>query len=83
MPKSIGVSETKRFVIGFSRKGQLQFFVSHKDLNPPNDPYPVDPAHLSAYICDAVKYLRNPSSKRWKDFVKRWPKAANWSSTKP
>ena len=82
MPRSVGVSETKGFVVRFSRKGQLQFFVSHKDLNPPGDPYPVDPAHLSAYICDALKFLRNPSKQR-STFVRRWPKAANWPSTKP
>ena len=76
------VSETKRFLVGFSRRGGLLFFVSHRDLNPPNDPYPVPPEYLSAYMADAVKVLKNPSRQR-EGFVRRWPKAANWPALKP
>jgi len=69
---SIQIKESKRFIIGFSKKGGLCFFVHHKDISPANDPIPISPVDLTSYLGDAIKFLKNPE-KHAEKFAKRWP----------
>jgi hypothetical protein len=73
------IGESKRFIVGWGRDkgGRICFFVSHKDINPQNDPVPINPEDLSSYMMDAVKYLRNPKRNRER-FVRRWEKVAKY-----
>lgn len=69
MAKQVG--ESDRFVVGFSKKGRPCFFVSHKKINPPSDPTPIQPEDLSSFMTDAVKYLKNPK-RHANRFKQRW-----------
>jgi len=65
------IRESKRFVIGWGKKdGRLCFFVSHKDINRPQDPRPIDPKDLVQYLKEAVEYIEN--SKRSIGFLQKW-----------
>ncbi len=70
MPKSL--RETEGFVVRFTRKRKVVFFVTHKSLRGSDkDPIVVNPEDLSAFMSDAVRYVRNPARHRER-FRRRW-----------
>jgi hypothetical protein len=70
MPKSL--RETEGFVVRFTKTGRVTFFVTHKGLGGSDrDPIVVNPEDLSAFMSDAVRYLRNPARHRER-FRRRW-----------
>jgi hypothetical protein len=74
MASSIRVA--KRFIVSFTKKGGLCFFITHPDLKGSDeDPIPVNPEDLSSFTSDAARYLRSPTKHRER-FRRRWKVAS-------